>query len=280
MHASTHSPDRRKPNARRAHSGVRALALLALLAAVPAPAAADIYKWIDEQGGTVISDVPPMEPARVSGLKLLAAGRRTAQARSGPEEDEAEAAAVPDARESDASPRAREAVTSRRQQELEAKIEELERRLQAQQSAPQQTPAPADGAGAYYPAPPAPAAEAVQYGGPVAIYSQSYYSSYYLPQPVPAYTVVISRPRRFPHASAPPRRPASAPQRQLPLVGRTPGFVGPTPQFVGRTPQFVPQSPQPLQRRPQFMNAQPRFANPVPHLHHPPTAVPRQRARR
>lgn len=264
------------------------LALLALLAAGPVPAAGDIYKWTDAQGRTVVSDVPPMDPARVSGMKLLASGSRAAQpaqAADAPRETQMEAEAAADARAAEAA---------RRQEELETRIAELERQLQAQQAEPQPPPAPIDEPGAYYPAPPAP--EAVQYGGPVAVYSQTYYSTVYVPPP--AFAVVVARPWPVPRASLPTRRPASVaqPARAIPaslpqhrplIVGRTPNFVGPTPQFVGRTPQFVgpapqfvPTSPQPQQHRPQFMNGQPRFAYPVPQVHAPPPANAPQRPRR
>src|SRR5512140_2158795 len=91
----------------------RMLALLPLLAAVLAPASAraDLYQWTDEEGRTVISDRLPVDPGSVSGVKLLARARMAVAPLP--------AAAAPPAPAADA-----------KQQELEARIAELERQLQ------------------------------------------------------------------------------------------------------------------------------------------------------
>ena len=112
-----------------------ALALLPVLAAALAPASAnaDLYQWTDEQGRTVISDMLPVDPGKVSGMKLLArTGKRAAQ-----------------------TPAANPISTvSRKERELEARIAELERQLQEQQSAPQpQSVPPVADSGGGYPVP-------------------------------------------------------------------------------------------------------------------------------
>jgi hypothetical protein len=269
------------------------LALLALFAAVPAFAAGDIYKWTDAQGHTVISDLAPVDPGKVSGLTLLVpASKRAAQAPG--------TVAV--------------SADSRREQELEARVEELEREMQEQQTRVQ-----SGDADAYYPPPPAPPASAFgtddHYGDDQAYFPAAYPAYFYAS---PAYSVVAvrtktERHRRVPTSKPgfPPRprgeRPAVittpfAPQFLGPtpqFIGPTPNFIGPTPKFTGPTPQFTGPTPQfvssashpvgghaprfvapPILRTPRFMNGQPRFANPVPQVHAPPPANAPQRPRR
>ena len=149
----------------RHHSGFPLLALLPLIAAalVPANARADLYQWTDEDGRTVISDMLPVDPGRVSGMKLLA---RTSKA----------AAAQPATISTPA--------VDAKQQELEARVAELERQLQEQQSAPP-PPVQASDSGGYYPTPPAP--EPSSYAPQ---YEPVYYPvPYYVGTPV--YSVIV-----------------------------------------------------------------------------------------
>ena len=208
--------------ARLAHLGRlwAALALLPVLAAVLAPASAraDLYQWTDEQGGTVISDMPPVDPGKVSGMKLLArTGKRAAP---------------------NSAPDAQTAV-NRKEQELEARIEDLERQLREQQSAPQPASVPpvADSSG-NFPAPPAPDADS--YGGNTVAYKQVYYPVPYYVSP-PAVSVVVVPAKPLVHRRQSIRRPPNTPQ---PLMVSRPQFTGPTPQFTGPTPRFTGPTPQ------------------------------------
>lgn len=160
----------------------RFLALQATLILLLAPCAAvaDIYKWNDEQGKLVISNVPPVEMAKVRNYQLVM--KETA-------------AGAPVATSAQHAATATELALLQR-------IETLERQLQAQQYAYQPAASPPPMAdGSYYAAPPPPPYYATYY--------PSYYPSYYyriVPtysyvRPVPAYAhrvypsaTVIARP--------------------------------------------------------------------------------------
>lgn len=198
-------------------SGFPLLALLPLIAAalVPASARADLYQWTDEEGRTVISDMLPVDPGKVSGMKLLARASKAVAAQP-----------------ATISPPAADA----KQQELEARVAELERQLQEQQSAPP-PPAQASDGGGYYPAPPAP--EPSNY---VTEYKTVYYPVPYYVSP-PVYSVIVAPARPALYRPHPAHRPASAPRpvfvSRPQFTGPTPQFTGPTPQFTGPTPRFV-----------------------------------------
>ena len=211
MAPASHLPVSRNAAAWRAHGCgyLRVLALLPILAALLAPAIArgDIYTWTDEQGRTVVSDVPPVDPGKVSDLKLPAAA-------SGPAAESPAAGSEP--------------AAGRKEQELQARIEKLERQLEEQQSAQQRQAVPqASDAGSYYPAPPP---EARYYGSNSPGNYKAHYVSYYYPSP-PAYAVIVVPAKPLV------RRPASAPR---PAFARRPANVNRS-VFVSRTPEFVSQ---------------------------------------
>jgi hypothetical protein len=147
-------------------------AFLSLLA--PASAWADIYKWIDEQGNTVISNIRPANPQKLTNFELM--------------EKESKPAAT------------------RMEQALLDRIDSLERRLQTQPySPPVPAGAPSNYHGGYYPiqAPPPPPPPS-NYS-----YSPSYYPSYPYDLWVPSYSFVyparifVNRPNfRFSHSGS------------------------------------------------------------------------------
>ena len=49
-------------------------ALYILMALLAAPASADIYRWTDENGSTVLSDTPPPEPGKAKNFKTVLKG--------------------------------------------------------------------------------------------------------------------------------------------------------------------------------------------------------------
>lgn len=125
------------------------LGLVSLL--VPATVWGDIYKWTDENGRTNFSNILPTKSGKASNVELVV--------------KEAKPTAIPDHR---ATPT---------EQALLARIENLERQLQAQQIAAPAAPPPAPIGGYYSPPPPPPQP---------AYYDSGYYSSYY-PAYYPAY---------------------------------------------------------------------------------------------
>jgi Domain of unknown function (DUF4124) len=143
---------------------------LSLLA--PASAWADIYKWTDEQGNTVISNVRPTNPQKLTNFELI--------------QKEAKPAATP------------------MEQVLLDRIDSLERRLQTQPYSPQ-LPAgsPASYYGGYYPLqPPLPPPPPSSYSS----YPPSYYPSSSYDLWMPSYSYIyparlfVNRPNfRFSH---------------------------------------------------------------------------------
>ena len=146
-----------------------------------------------------------------------------------------------------------EPTVNSKERELEARIAELERRLQEQQAA---QPAQASDLPGNYPESPPQLLQAGSYGSQTAEYNSGYYPSpYYAPPLAYSFVVVQARPlARGPHPPAHAGQPQfarhtrrSAAQTQG-FVGATPQFVGPTPRFVGPTPQFVGPTPQFISR--------------------------------
>ena len=117
-------------------------ALLSLI--LPALAWADIYKWTDESGGTVYSNSRPAKSARAKDVEVVI--------------QEAKPASTPDR------------SATRTEQALLARIDSLERQLDARQYATQAVQAPPPVPyGAYYPPAPPP---------PPSYYDSGYSSSY------------------------------------------------------------------------------------------------------
>jgi len=201
----------------------RALAPLPVfvLLLLPAVALGDIYKWTDERGITVISNVQPASTAKVSGMELLAVEVRAA----------APAPGVP-------SP----AAPTRTEQALQARVENLERQLQVQQA--QGVPQP-NYAEDYYPAPLPPPPDPNYYGSYDPNYYGSYdpfYSSGYYPYAVPiAYSYIAAPARHGLHRPGFVNRP-HAEKRAPGFTGRPPVFTGRPPVFTARPPVFTTRS--------------------------------------
>jgi hypothetical protein len=131
-------------------------ALVSLL--VPAVVWADIYKWTDERGETVISDVLPPNIKKVKDFEVL----------------------VKEA------PRTQAQRDTANERALQDRIDRLERQVQAQRYAPPAASGPPPAYSSYpsdYYAPPPP---------PQPDYFGSYYPSFY-----PAYSVIVAPGRRF-----------------------------------------------------------------------------------
>ena len=93
--------------------------LFTLLMLLPAAAHSDIYKWTDEQGGTVYANSPPEHPVKAGKVERVI----------------------------------KERVVPPAERALQDRIDELERRLRSQAYAPPPPPAPIE---TYYPPPPPP----------------------------------------------------------------------------------------------------------------------------
>ena len=148
---------------------MRLLSLLPALISLCVSAAAwgDIYKWTDERGRTVLSNIPPTPADKARNVELVKKENKPALA-----------------------PAAAHVATPT-EQALLARIESLERQLQAVRSAPQAvTPPPMPYAGTYAPPPPPPG----YYGG---AYPTAYPGTYYPYPPVPAYPYVVYPVRTF-----------------------------------------------------------------------------------
>lgn len=197
-----------------------------VLLLAPAIARGDIYKWTDERGITVISNVQPANTAKASGMELLAV--------------EAKPAAPAPGAASRAGP-------TRTEQALQARVENLERQLQAQQSALQAQGVPQPGYAAdYYPATLPPPPDANYYGS----YDPNYYSGYdpfyssgYYPYALPlAYSYIAVPARHGPHRPGFVNRPHAA-NRPPGITGRPPVFTGRPPVFTARPPVFTTRAP-------------------------------------
>ena len=168
MAIASHLPDSRNADAwfARIDGYSRVLALLAALLALFAPATVwgDIYKWIDERGNTVLSNVKPVDPDAVRNFQLAAKETKTAAQAPAPAQQA----------------RPAEVVKPTEQLLLE-KIESLERQVQAQQYAAQAVTPVIN----YYTAPaPPPPPNYYGYDGP------GFYPGYYYPPP-PSYSYIV-----------------------------------------------------------------------------------------
>lgn len=168
MAIASHLPDSRNADAwlARIDGYSRVLALLPALVALLAPATVwgDIYKWIDERGNTVLSNVKPVDPDAVRNFQLAAKETRTAAQAPAPAQQA----------------RPAEVVKPTEQLLLE-KIESLERQVQAQQYAAQAQAVPQ--VINYYNTTPAPPP-------PPSYYDAGFPPGYYYPPP-PSYSYIV-----------------------------------------------------------------------------------------
>jgi hypothetical protein len=115
---------------------------------------AEIYKWVDEKGGTVYSNVQPAKTSRVKNLEVVVEDEKISEASAS-------------------------AAAARREQELLDRIGRLERQLQAQPyPAPLPPPPPEYYPGSYYPG---------------SYYPSTYYPAYYPYVVLPARFVAPAR---------------------------------------------------------------------------------------
>jgi hypothetical protein len=116
---------------------------------------AEIYKWVDDKGGTVYSNVQPAKTSRAKNLEVVVEDEKTSDSASS------------------------SAAATRREQELLDRISRLERQLEAQRyQAPPPPPAPQ-----YYPS--------SDY--PSTYYPSTYYPAYYPYAVLPGRFVVPTR---------------------------------------------------------------------------------------
>ena len=135
---------------------------------VPVAAWGDVYKWTDAKGLTVFSDLLPKPSEKVKNFEVVA--------KSAPPETKARAQAVTPA-----------------EQALLARVEMLERQLQARQSAPPPPVTPPPTYSGYYPPAPQPLPPTTSY------YNTGYYGNYYPGYyPSYAYPVVSSYSYAYP----------------------------------------------------------------------------------
>ncbi len=152
-----------------------------LLVLAPAIASADLYKWTDERGATVLSNVPPPNPRRVTNFEVVVK----------------ESAGAPAPRVSSSQ---QHDVTVTEKLLLD-RIDSLERQIQAQQSARETSIVAASPPNPYYAAP------MPEYAGN---YYPGYYPSWVFPYPtssfysypLPPSGVVFRARGAFPHASS------------------------------------------------------------------------------
>ncbi len=137
---------------------------------IPATAWSDIYKWTDEQGRTNLSNVPPTPSGKVKNVEVALKETKTSPERA----------------------------AAANEQALLARIENLERQLQARQYAapPPGAPAPAPYASYYPPPPPPPSASPSYYDSGYYGNYPSYYPTYYYPV-APAYSYAVYSARSF-----------------------------------------------------------------------------------
>ena len=185
----------------------------------------DIYKWTDEQGNTVISNVQPANPRRVSGMELLAGAIKPAP---------------------QATAAGSQQGGTRTEQALQARIENLERQIFARQyDQPPQGISGQDYAEGYYP-PDRLTSDPGYDSGYDAGYYPAYYPNYFYPWP-PSYSFVAVAGRPFARRPVAARRPGFVSRpvsatRSGVFVARPPVFLARPPTFVGRSPVFVSQS--------------------------------------
>jgi len=134
-------------------------ACLALFAA--GPALGDLYKWTDERGTTVLSNIRPDDPRKVKNFEVLVKETKRAGKTPG--------ASAP------------HEITPTERMLLD-RIEDLEGQLRSQQYAQTAAPPPAASYGSYSPAPPPPPSYAdTYYPAYYPAYYYPYYTSYYSP---------------------------------------------------------------------------------------------------
>jgi Domain of unknown function (DUF4124) len=187
----------------------RALALLPICLTLLAPTTVrgDIYKWTDERGNTVVSNLQPVNPSSVSGVELVATATKPAT----------QYPVVPS-----------QQAGTRTEQALEARIENLERQLQAQEYAQQPQVDPQSSySGGDYPAPAPPPPDTNYYSGYDPGYDPGYYPgnypSYYNPWPL-SYSFIVAPARPF---------------LRRPVFVNRPVFVGRPRVFASRPPVFA-----------------------------------------
>jgi hypothetical protein len=211
---------------------------ICLLLFAPATVRADIYKWTDERGNTVVSNMQPVDPGTVSGVELVATSIKPATQYPPPPSQSG----------------------TPTEQALAARIENLERQVQAQQYAQQPQGDPnADYSGGYYPAPPPP--DPGYYGS----YDPGYYGGYdsgfypsdyypYYPWPLP-YSIIVAPASRFVHRHDFMNRHEFS--HQLPAsAGRPAAFARRPATFVGR-PVAVASRPTTFATRPASFASRP-----------------------
>jgi hypothetical protein len=210
----------------------RVLALLPICLTILAPTTVrgDIYKWTDERGNTVVSNLRPVNPSTVSGVELVATVAKPA----------AQYPVTPSQQGS-----------TRTEQALEARIEDLERQVQEQQYAQQpqvdpQSSYAGDNYAASAPPPPDPNYDNGYDPG----YDTGYYPSYYNPWPLSYSFIVAPRPfvRRPVFVNRPvfvgrprvfPSRPAVFASRPAVFASRPAAFVSRPAAFASRPTAFA-----------------------------------------
>jgi hypothetical protein len=183
----------------------RVLALLPIFLTLLAPATVrgDIYKWTDERGNTVISNLQPVNPSLVSSVELVATVAKPAS----------QYPVTPSQR-----------AATRTEQTLEARIEDLERQLEVQQYAQQPQVDPQSSySGGDYPAPAPPPPDPNYYSGYDPGYNPGYYPSYYNPWPL-SYSFIVAPARPF---------------LRRPVFLSRPVFAGRRPVFANRPAVFA-----------------------------------------
>ncbi|HZM43186.1 MAG TPA: DUF4124 domain-containing protein [Burkholderiales bacterium] len=137
----------------RSRSRLSVLLSVLLSLALPAAAWADIYKWTDENGGTHFSNVRPDKSAKAKDIEVVIREAKPASSQDSP--------------------------ATRTEQALLARVESLERQLEARQYAAQapEAPPPVAYSGYYPPAPP----PSSYYTGGYDWTYPGYYPAYYYP---------------------------------------------------------------------------------------------------
>jgi len=140
------------------------LIAIILLCLVPAAAWADVYRWVDEKGGIVFSNVQPAKTRYAKNIEVVVE-----------EETISDTASAP-------------VTATRSEPELLARVNRLERQLQAQQYQAPLPPPPPDHYASPYPGNYSPGSYY-----PSSYYPGIYYPSYYALGPVFPYVVVTTR---------------------------------------------------------------------------------------
>jgi len=134
-----------------------------LLVLIPMRAAADVYKWADERGTTVISNIPPADSARVTNLEVVLKETKRAGQKS---------------------------ETTPTEQMLLDRVESLERQLAQQYARERMAPPPNVVSYSNPPLPP-PAYPAPYYPAYYPPYYPNYYSPYAFPFFYPSVSTIV-----------------------------------------------------------------------------------------